>query len=73
MTMQWYVDSRAGKDANDGRSLKTAFKSIQYAGQVAKAGDTVLIVPGPYDQDMPRLISVLRAANIVVSVAGANH
>jgi hypothetical protein len=71
--MQWYVDSRAGRDANDGRSLKTAFRTLQQAAQAAKAGDTVLIVPGAYDQDLPQQISTLRAANIVVSVAGADH
>jgi hypothetical protein len=71
--MQWYVDSRTGRDVNDGRSLKTAFKTLQQAGQAAKAGDIVLIVPGTYDQDMPKQVSLLRAANIAVSVAGANH
>ena len=71
--MQWYVDSRAGRDANDGRSLKTALKTVQHAGQLAKAGDTVLIVPGAYDQDMPKQLAGLRAANIAVSVAGAEH
>jgi hypothetical protein len=71
--MQWYVDSRGGRDANDGRSPKTAFKQLQQAGQVAKAGDTILIVPGAYDQDMPKQISILRAASIAVAVAGADH
>jgi hypothetical protein len=71
--MQWYVDSRSGRDNNDGRSLKTAFKTLQQAGEAAKAGDTVLIVPGAYDQDMPKQVAVLRASNIVVSVAGADH
>lgn len=73
MIMQWYVDSRLGRDANDGRSPKTAFKSIQQAMQAAKAGDTVLIVPGPYEQDMPKQVAALRAANVTVSVAGADH
>jgi uncharacterized protein (DUF362 family) len=71
--MQWYVDSRNGRDANDGRSLKTAFKTVQQASQVAKAGDTVLIVPGAYDQDMPKQLESLRAANVAVAVAGADH
>jgi hypothetical protein len=71
--MQWYVDSRAGRDINDGRSRKTAFKTLQQAGQVAKPGDTVLVVPGTYDQDMPKQISILRAASVVVTVAGADH
>jgi Protein of unknown function (DUF1565) len=71
--MQWYVDSRNGRDANDGRSLKTAFKTVQQASQTAKAGDTVLVVPGAYDQDMPKQLAGLRGANVAVAVAGADH
>ena len=66
--MQWYVDSRTGDDANDGRGPKTAFKSVQHAIHVVKAGDTVLVAPGAYDQSLPKQISALRAANVVVSV-----
>lgn len=73
MRMQWYVDSRHGRDANDGRSLKTAFKTVQQASQAAKAGDTILIVPGAYEQDMPKQLAALRAANVAVAVAGASH
>jgi hypothetical protein len=40
---------------------------------MAKAGDTVLIVPGAYDQDMPKQLESLRAANVAVAVAGADH
>lgn len=71
--MQWYVDSRHGRDANDGRSPKTAFRTMQQAGQAAKAGDTVFIVAGAYDQDMPQQVATLRAANVTVSVAGSSH
>ena len=52
--MQWYVDSRTGDDANDGSGPKTAFKSVQHAIHVVKAGDTVLIAPGAYDQSLPK-------------------
>ena len=68
--MEWYVDSRAGDDANDGRAAKTAFKSVQHVIHVAKAGDAVLIAPAAYDQNLPKQISVLRAANVVVAVLG---
>ena len=71
--MQWYVDSRTGDDANDGRGPKTAFKSVQHAIHVVKAGDTVLVAPGAYDQSLPKQISALRAANVAVAVAGADH
>lgn len=70
--MQWYVDSRTGDDANDGRGPKTAFKSVQHAIHVVKAGDTVLVAPGAYDQSLPKQISALRAANVVVSVLGVH-
>jgi hypothetical protein len=66
--MRWYVDSRTGDDANDGRGPKTAFKSVQHVIHAAKAGDTVHIAPGAYDQSLPRQISELRAANVVVAV-----
>jgi hypothetical protein len=39
---------------------------------VVKAGDTVLIAPGAYDQSLPKQISALRAANVVVSVLGGH-
>ncbi len=70
--MQWYVDLRAGDDANDGRGPKTAFKSVQHAIHAVKAGDTVLIAPGAYDQNLPKQISVLRAVNVVFSVIGGH-
>ena len=70
--MQWYVDSRIGDDANDGRGPKTAFKTVPHAIHVAEAGDTVLISPGAYDQSLPKQISALRAANVVVAVLGGH-
>ena len=70
--MEWYVDSRTGDDANDGRGPKTAFKSVQHAIHVVKAGDTVLVAPGAYDQSLPKQISALRAANVVVAVHGGH-
>jgi hypothetical protein len=70
--MQWYVDSRLGSDANDGRTPETAFRSLQHALHAAGAGDAVLIAPGAYDQDMPKQVSLLRQANIIVSVLGGH-
>ena len=69
--MIWYVSSNTGNDAYDGRTLQTAVKTLQHALDVAKTGDTVLIAPGAYDQDLPARISAARAANIVVAVAGS--
>jgi uncharacterized protein DUF1565 len=70
--MIWYVNPKTGSDANDGSSGDTAFKTLAHAVEVAKAGDSVLLAPGTYDQDLPRQVSVARAANIVVSVVGGD-
>jgi hypothetical protein len=70
--MQWYVDSKLGDDANDGRSPESAFKSLQHVIHAAKAGDAVLIAPGAYDQNLPKHISELRAANVAVAVVGGH-
>jgi hypothetical protein len=70
--MEWYVDSRTGDDANDGRGPKTPFKSVQHVIHVAKASDTVLIAPAAYDQNLPKQIAALRAANVVVAVLGGH-
>ena len=70
--MQWYVDSRTGDDANDGHGPKSAFKTVQHAIHAVKAGDNVLIAPGAYDQSLPKQISLLRAANVVVAVLGGH-
>ena len=70
--MIWYVSSKTGNDASDGRSLETAFKTPQRAVEAAGAGDTILIVPGAYGQDLPQRISTARAANVTVGVVGAD-
>ena len=69
--MIWYVNSKTGSDANDGRTSGTAFKTLAQGLAAAKAGDTILIAPGAYDQDLPVQVSAARTANIVVSVAGS--
>jgi hypothetical protein len=70
--MIWHVNSKTGSDANDGRSSGTAFKTLAQAVAAAKSGDAILIAPGAYDQDLPGQVSVARAANVVVSVAGSD-
>jgi hypothetical protein len=70
--MIWHVNSKTGSDANDGKSAATAFKTLAQAVEGAKAGDTILIAPGAYDQDLPAQVSKARSGNVVVSVAGAD-
>jgi len=69
--MIWYVNSKLNSASSDGRSLQTAFASLQPALDHAKAGDTILIAPGAYDQDLATRVSAARAANIIVWVVGA--
>jgi Protein of unknown function (DUF1565) len=63
-----YVNPATGNDANDGRTAGTAFKTLARAVEAARAGDSVLIAPGSYDQDLPARVSAARAANIAVAV-----
>lgn len=69
--MIWHVNSLSGSDAHDGRNASAAFKTLAHAVEMAKAGDTILIAPGAYDQDLPGQVSVARSANIVVTVLGS--
>lgn len=44
----YYVSSILGKDSNTGLKKEAAFKTIQKAGNMAKAGDTVFVMDGTY-------------------------
>jgi hypothetical protein len=68
--MIWYV-SPQGNDTQDGRKTGAAFKTLGRAVEAAKPGDTILIAPGAYDQDLPAQVSAARSANIAVSVMGS--
>jgi hypothetical protein len=70
--MTWYVNPKTGRDSNDGRKPETAFKTLFQAIEAASAGDTVLLMPGPYDQDLPQAVSAARVAHITVGVVGAD-
>lgn len=45
---------------------------VAHAIGAAAAGDTIPLVPGVYDQDLPQLISAARVAEVTVGVVGAN-
>jgi hypothetical protein len=68
--MIWYVSSKQGSDTGDGRTLATAFRTLVRAVEAASPGDTALIAPGAYDQDLPARVGAARAANIAVAVVG---
>ena len=69
--MIWYVNSTSGSDSHDGRSPATAFKTLAHVLNAAKAGDTILIAPGAYDQNLASHVSAARSADIAVAVLGA--
>ncbi|HWM31799.1 MAG TPA: DUF1565 domain-containing protein [Methyloceanibacter sp.] len=70
--MIWYINPKTGKDSNDGRSAASAFRTLAHAVGAASSGDSLLIAPGVYDQDLPQLVSNARAANLTISVTGAD-
>ena len=45
-------------------------RSLGRAVEAASAGDTILIAPGAYDQDLPARVGAARAASIAVAVIG---
>jgi polysaccharidase protein len=69
--MTWYVNTKTGSDSNDGRNASSAFKTLGHAASAAKPGDTVLLAPGAYDQDLPQQVSAARARNLTIGVVGA--
>ena len=69
--MIWYVNTLTGDDTRDGRTAATAFKRLARAIDAAKPGDSILISPGAYDQDLPAQVSSARSANIAIGVLGS--
>ena len=55
------------------RPFVTPICNAAAIAQAAKAGDTILIVPGAYEQDLPKQLASLRAANVAISVVGGDH
>jgi len=46
-----YYVRQSGNDQNDGKTAKTAFKTVQRAAQVLNYGDNVVIGPGTYKEN----------------------
>jgi hypothetical protein len=67
--MIWYVSSKNSIDTKDGRSLGTAFRRILHAIHVAGPDDTIVVVPGVYDQDLAKRVGAARAVGVSVAVA----
>jgi hypothetical protein len=48
----YYVDDNNGSDLNDGWTVGTAFATIQHGIDETQDGDTVLVLPGEYVEDV---------------------
>jgi len=48
----YYVDGVYGSDDNDGLSVDSAFASIQFAVDAAEDGDSVLVLPDVYNENI---------------------
>jgi hypothetical protein len=70
--MIWYVNPSTGNDTHNGRTAATAFRNLARAVEAAKAGDTIVLAPGAYDQDLPARVSAARSLNITVNVLGGH-
>lgn len=66
--MIWYVNPRTGRDDSDGQSVETAFRNVRHAIGIASRGDTILLVPAPYDEDLPALVSHAKSAGVTLGV-----
>jgi len=62
---------RQSTTTRDGRSIDTAFRRILHAIHVAEPEDTIVIVPGVYDQDLAKRIGEARSGGLSVTVAGS--
>jgi hypothetical protein len=69
--MFWYVNAKQSTNIRDGRRLDTAFRRILHAIHMAGPEDTIVIVPGIYDQDLAKRIGEARSGGVSVTVAGS--
>lgn len=68
----YHVDAANGNDGRNGLSQGNAFKTIQKAINTAHSGDTILVWPGTYQEDLNlrgKGITVQSAADAAVIVA----
>lgn len=70
--MIWYVNPKTGRDDNNGQSVETAFRNVRRAIGAASGGDTILLVPAPYDEDLPALVSEAKGAGVALGVLGGH-
>jgi hypothetical protein len=67
-----YINPKHGSDAGDGRTMEAALRTLGHAIATASPGDTIVLAPGTYEQNLPQKVSDARAANLTVTVAGSD-
>lgn len=61
-----YVDASGGSDTASGGPLAAPFKTISYAMDRAAAGDTVLVMPGRYDEALGEDENIYVASDVTL-------
>ena len=68
----FHVDGRSGRDTNDGHNRANAFATVQKAINMAEDGDTVVVWPGVYEEEIllkGKALTVQSAADAAVITA----
>jgi hypothetical protein len=71
-----HVDARSGRDSSNGHSRTSAFATLQKAIDTAQNGDTVLVWPGTYQEEVTfdhKAITLQSAADAAVITAPAGY
>jgi len=66
----YYIDAVNGNDLNNGLSTDTAFTTIQNGINAAANGDTILVYPGLYQEEINFMGKALTVKGIATSTAG---
>ena len=72
----YHVDAAGGSDLNDGLTYETAFATIQKGVDTAKDGDTILVWPGVYEENVNfdgKAITVKSAAEPATVTASVGY
>jgi len=72
----WYVDGVNGNDGNDCRSPQTACKTIGHTISLAHRGDSIMVAPAPYAENLTITVSLkiigAGASTTIIDGGGVN-